>query len=360
MVHAHDHRSASAQRTAKEPRKSEAPATSRHSALAALQRTAGNAAVTRAVQRYTEGPAAEGFDKLSTNGSIGVRGRYEAYATGALIEEARGRLTATGAPITLERGPTAETAGGVTLYRVLPVYVSAQRIPPGSDPAYEPVAGESEEQRKDKRKQYNDPQRLPALAVRVASLAAKVQAAKADPAALFGEVSRLALDAMGVSVLGDPAFQAMSPTPTLKTVMTFMRQFNGWFSEQLPGMRRQEKDPDELLISLPNDCKAAAAQLLGADPTGLSQVRESPQVGENHYIKFDSSLDTGWNNHFAAVILRDGGDTLTYETAADSNSVVQHGKSLGYFAMYGAHGTDESFASTLKAQNEEYRTRQQP
>ncbi|MEV0090291.1 hypothetical protein [Streptomyces sp. NPDC050738] len=355
-MHAHDRQSAPPQRSAN--RAAGTPAAPPHSALAALQRTAGNAAVTRAVQRYSAGPEAGGFTKLSAQGAIALKGKYEAYASDALFKDARLSLHQAHAPITLERGESVEAPGGGTLFRVLPVYISRGRVPHNEqvETAYEPVDGDSPRTRADKRTEYADLTRLPALALRVAALAAKVRKAGAAEAVdLYGEVSRLALDAMGApAAMADPHFMAMSKERTPANILAFMHGFNQWFSERLPEMRRQEGSPDELLISLPNDCKAAAAQLLGADPTALSRVRPEPQVGQNHYIKFDTALDDGWNNHFAAVIMRDGGDTLTYETAADSQSVVQHGKSLGYFAMYGPAESAQSFAATLTEQNTAY------
>lgn len=117
----------------------------------------------------------------------------------------------------------------------------------------------------------------------------------------------------------------------------------------------------ELLITLPNDCQAAAAQLIGRPADGgLSVRRDAPAVGENHFVDLTGAAPDGWANHFAAVILRDGPDSLTYEAAADRTSALQHGKSLGYFALYGRAGTDQSFDTVIRAQNQAYAERSAP
>ncbi|MGQ4490630.1 hypothetical protein ACN6LM_001347 [Streptomyces sp. SAS_281] len=105
--------------------------------LAALQRSFGNAAVTRAltgapVQRYTE-PDAErdiadtaSYDRISQNGRIAVSGRQDAFAEAELIASANTALAASEqVRIRLEAGRQV-VVGGRVLHRVLPVFASRE------------------------------------------------------------------------------------------------------------------------------------------------------------------------------------------------------------------------------------------
>ncbi|WP_407285191.1 hypothetical protein [Streptomyces sp. BP-8] len=399
MVHAHERRATggeSAPRTAtRDPERPRTPAsalsTHRSEALRTLQRTAGNAAVARALapapehakdpqhlQRYAEGAAAHGFDKVSTHGGIAIRGRYEAYADADLITTAAHRLDAQEqVPITLERGAAVQ-AGERTLYRVRPVYKDAARAAAavraaGRSPeesGHEPLRGDSAAQRGDKRAAYlrslTDPpevRQLVALTGRiVTALRARAEPRSSTVDGLRSEAMKLAMATMGGGWIA-----ARFPYPEragregLTDLAVIMPSLTADFLAGLPAVENQEAQVQELLITLPNDCKAAAAQLIGVPPDGgLSVRRDAPAVGENHFVDLTGAAADGWANHFAAVILRDGPDSLTYETAADRGSALQNGKSLGYFALYGRAGTDQSFDTVIRAQNLAYAERSAP
>ncbi|WP_336051562.1 hypothetical protein [Streptomyces sp. CA2R101] len=419
-MHARERRAAgeeAAQRPAvrgpERPRTSaSAPSLQRPDALLALQRTAGNAAVARALspaqenatapqhsprpqhpqipqraahiqrsphteplQRYAEGAAALGFDKVSTNGGIAIRGRYEAYADADMIADAARALDAQErVAITLERG-AAVRVGERTLHRVLPVYKDAARAEAavraaGRNPesaGHEPVRGDSTAQRGEKHAAYQrsltDPpevRRLVALTQRiVTALRARTEPPGPTVDRLRAEAMRLAMDTMGGGWMA-----ARFPYPEragrdgLTDLAALMPGLTADFLSGLPAVENQEAVVHELLITLPNDCQAAAAQLIGRPADGgLSVRRPAPAVGENHFVDLTGAAQDGWANHFASVILRDGDDTLTYEAAADRTSALQHGKSLGYFALYGRAGTDQSFDTTIRAQNQAYAER---
>ncbi|MEV0371850.1 hypothetical protein AB0I10_18800 [Streptomyces sp. NPDC050636] len=419
-MHAHERRATgeeSVPRTApRGPERPRTPASAltghRPDALRTLQRTAGNAAVARAlapapenatdpqhahdpqrtqraqhtqhaqrpqhIQRYAEGEAALGFDKVSTNGGIAVRGRYEAYADADMITAAAHRLDAQDrVAITLERGAAVQV-GERTLYRVLPVYKDAARAeaavraagraPEGA--GHEPVSGDSAARRDDKRAAYQrslaDPpeaQQLIALTRRiVTAIQARTQPPGPDVAGLRAEAMRLAMATMGGGwVAARFPYPERSGREGLSDLAVLMPGLTADFLSGLPAVENQESLVHELLITLPNDCQGAAAQLIGRPADGgLSVRRDAPTVGENHFVDLTGAAPDGWANHFAAVILRDGHDSLTYEAAADRTSAVQHGKSLGYFALYGPPGSDQSFDAVIRAQNLAYAARAAP
>ncbi|UKY53276.1 hypothetical protein [Streptomyces inhibens] len=355
--------------------------------LRTLQRTAGNAGVARAlgpgpgqqsvrdVQRYVAGEAALGFDKVSTNGRIAVRGRYEAYAEADMITAAARVLdTQDRVAITLERGAAVQ-AGERTLHRVLPVYKDEARAAAavraaGRDPAgagHEPVRGDSAAQREDKRAAYQrslaeprEVQQLIALTRRIVTARqARDEPSRGVVAGLRAEAMTLAMATMGGGwVAGRFPYPERTGRDGLTDLATLMPGLTADVLSGFPAVEYQESRVHELLITLPNDCQGAAAQLIGRPADGgLSVRREAPAVGENHFIDLTGAAADGWANHFAAVVLRDGDDTLTYETAADRASTLQHGKSLGYFALYGRAGSDQSFDSVIRAQNLDYAAR---
>ncbi|MFJ9419152.1 hypothetical protein ACIRPT_34100 [Streptomyces sp. NPDC101227] len=357
----------------------------RPDALRALQRTAGNAGVARAlgrdqgsardVQRYAAGEAALGFDKVSANGRIAVRGRYEAYADADMITAAARALDARSqVAITLERGAAVQ-AGERTLHRVLPVYKDEARAEAavraaGRDPegtGHEPVRGDSAARREDKRAAYQRSLTEPREVRRLIALTRRIvtaRQARDEPAR--GVVSGLRAEAMtlAMATMGGGWVAARFPYPEragrdgLTDLAVLMPGLTANVLSGLPAVESQESRVHELLITLPNDCQGAAAQLIGRPADGgLSVRREAPAVGENHFIDLTGAAADGWANHFAAVILRDGDDTLTYETAADRASALQHGKSLGYFALYGRAGSEQSFDSVIRAQNLDYAAR---
>ncbi|MGA5565433.1 hypothetical protein ACPCUV_30285 [Streptomyces platensis] len=396
-MHAHERRATggeSAPRTAtRGPERPRTPASalSPHGpdALRALQRTAGNAAVARAltpeqarepqqVQRYVEGAAAHGFDKVSSQGGIALRGRQEAYADADMITAAAHSLDSQDrVPITLERGAAVQV-GERTLYRVLPVYKDAARAEAavraaGRNPegaGHEPVRGDTGAQRDDKRAAYlrslADPpevRQLVALTRRiVAARQARTEPRSSTVDGLRAEAMKLAVATMGGGwVAAHFPYPERTGREGLTDLAVLMPALTSDFLAGLPAVENQESQVHELLITLPNDCQAAAAQLIGRPADGgLSVRREAPAVGENHYVDLTAAAPDGWANHFAAVILRDGSDTLTYEAAADRTSAVQHGKSLGYFALYGRAGTDQSFDTVIRGQNLAYAARTAP
>ncbi|MEV5600706.1 hypothetical protein AB0L33_04560 [Streptomyces sp. NPDC052299] len=333
--------------------------------LASLQRGIGNAAVTRAltgtpVQRYTE-PDAERditdtvtYDRISQNGRIAVSGRQEAFAEADLIASANAALNASErVRVRLEAGREV-VVGGRVLHRVLPVFASreAAEAAQGSS-EHEPVAGESAEDRAAKLDSYRrnvvqPPAALGLLLQDVARLAGGGRPSDASVNGVHQRLLALAMENQGATWAAEhvPLNPLLDPVDYLKTAGRLI----GVIVMEYAGSREPERVMQELLITMPNDCQAAAQRLLGTRTGELQQAPAEPAVGQNHYVNL-SDAPGRWNNHFGAVIMRDGDDTLTFEAAADSTSRIGEGKSLGYFALYGKHGTAQSFDADLRRQN---------
>jgi hypothetical protein len=90
------------------------------------------------------------------------------------------------------------------------------------------------------------------------------------------------------------------------------------------------------------DCFTAALAL------GATHVKNkaAPDIGETHFV--DLGSDTGWNNHWATVIMRDGGDTITLENAADITKGPVD-RTTWWFGMYGRRVAGQSFEDEYRA-----------
>jgi hypothetical protein len=342
--------------------------------MAFLQRTAGNAAVARMLGRdmtvqRAEGSSdggAQGFEKVSANGHIALRGRQEAYASEQMFAEANAVLEGLDrVAVTLRRGAPVDH-GELTLYRVLPVYKSTDRANAAGSAAHEPVAGDDAAQRDRKRAAYQNSLDRPPEFEQISTLALSVNKALGTgkkPAnrtvdEARAKAMRLALDTMGGGWMAESfPFPERSGREGLEDVRDFLPKLAAEYAQLTAAAAGEEGRVDELLITLPNDCQAAAHRLIGRPENGLGHRRERPEVGENHFVDLTGAAKDGWQNHFAAVIMRDGPDSLTYEAAADRNAVLQQGKSLGYFALYGAAHAEDSFDSVIRAQNQAYSAR---
>jgi hypothetical protein len=339
--------------------------------VAFLQRTAGNAAVARILGRGTtvqraegaQNGGAQGFEKLSANGHIALRGRQEAYASERMFAEANavlGRLDRVA--VTLQRGAPVEL-GTQRLYRVLPVYKTASRANAHGAARHEPVSGDDAAQRDEKRGAYQRSLARPPAFKELSALALSVNKTLSmgkEPAKRTVEDARAKAMRLSMDTMGGGWTAECFPHPErfgrdgLEDVKGFLPKLAAEYAQRIADAAEQEERVDELLITLPNDCQRAAHRLIGHPENGLGHRRERPEVGENHYIDLNGAAPDGWQNHFAAVIMRDGPDSLTYEAAANRHALLQEGKSLGYFALYGAAHTEDSFDSIIRAQNQQY------
>jgi hypothetical protein len=98
-------------------------------------------------------------------------------------------------------------------------------------------------------------------------------------------------------------------------------------------------------IILPTDCFTAALAM-GATHT---KDKPLPGIGETHYVALGS--DTGWNNHWATVIMRDGMDTVTLENAADPSKGPLD-RTSWWFGIYGTRKAGQSFEEEYRALSE--------
>ncbi len=101
-------------------------------------------------------------------------------------------------------------------------------------------------------------------------------------------------------------------------------------------------------IALPTDCGQVVAYVVTGGKTQQDDtLTANPGVGSNYYTKLPSNAATGgWNYHWAGVILKDGGDNVTLESAGGL-SLGSIGKASWWMQMYGTKNVDQTFKKQL-------------
>lgn len=97
-------------------------------------------------------------------------------------------------------------------------------------------------------------------------------------------------------------------------------------------------------LILPSDCNAAASLVSGGNND--EHYGDVPPIGGTHFVKLPESDSGGWQFHWAAVIMADGGDTVSLENAADPSKAPLD-RTTWYFQMYGSKG-DQTFTAQLR------------
>jgi hypothetical protein len=105
-------------------------------------------------------------------------------------------------------------------------------------------------------------------------------------------------------------------------------------------------EPDR--IALPTDCGAAVAYVVTDGKTAQDDtLAANPDIGSNYYTALPkNSANVGWNYHWAGVILKDGGDNVTLESAGGL-LLGSMGKGSWWMSMYGTQNVDQTFKKRL-------------
>lgn len=324
----------------------------------------------RGIQRYISGekwglglPA--GY-RISDTGVIVILSPQELYATQDKIDEANKALAKSGG-VLLEKGPRYDLKGPfgeyqegakIVLYTVNPVLkepeskklgalgfvdelnvgVKAGQKPSKSDLQKKEVAYGSFIKRVSKR--------ILALSVQLGDLLKDLGAGKFKLSdALSGPMQKKVVDLLK-DWMGSDAFVAqyidnarlgwaLIEKPTIEDLLKFV----GAIKDTARNLEKTELASSEQgKLILPSDC-FTAAMVVTAGKT--SKTNKDPGIGENHFVDFKGQ-GTGWVNHWAGVIMKDGKDTVTLENAADPTKAPID-RTSWYFGMYGTRIKGQSF-----------------
>lgn len=149
------------------------------------------------------------------------------------------------------------------------------------------------------------------------------------------QVAAKYLDEARLHVTYEPG---VDPPPSITDISNFVDQIGKTRRAVLTAELDRAKENEFIL---PTDCFTAALAL-GATHT---KNKPNPAIGETHFV--DLPGDTGWQNHWATVILRDGEDTVTMENAAGVEKAPLD-RSTWWFGMYGTDKKEQSFEEEYK------------
>lgn len=105
----------------------------------------------------------------------------------------------------------------------------------------------------------------------------------------------------------------------------------------------QIEDQFPRAISLPNDCAQCVSELVGGQ-NARERGNDNPDVGGNYHTGLTSPKKNqiGWNFHWAGVIMKDGGDNVTMESAGGM-SMTNQDRQTWWFGMYGTKKDEQTF-----------------
>ncbi len=97
-------------------------------------------------------------------------------------------------------------------------------------------------------------------------------------------------------------------------------------------------------IVLPTDCGQMVHYIVKFGKTKSNdRLDDNPDVGSNYYTELPKNAsNVGWNYHWAGVVLKDGPDNVTLESAGGT-SLGSLGKQSWWFEMYGTKNVDQTF-----------------
>ncbi|NCT95662.1 MAG: hypothetical protein GXC72_14655 [Chitinophagaceae bacterium] len=106
---------------------------------------------------------------------------------------------------------------------------------------------------------------------------------------------------------------------------------------------------EESSVITVNDCKQHTQSLVPNIDIRDQSVDHDPGLGGNYHNSLMTPEDDqyGWNFHFAGVVLKDGPDNVTFETAAGL-SFANTDKNTWWWNMYGTKSLAQSFRSKIK------------
>jgi hypothetical protein len=363
------------------------------SAEALLDQMAGSGGSSAggAVQRFATGAAigAPAFTHVSESGKIVIKSAQEAYASDDMIAAANGGDLA----IMFTKGPELEKPPGFadrypnagTLYQLMP-----RMRAPGAGPkpsreaeaamSHSPVEGDSDEkiaQKHEAFKKYID-----VLLGEIKAFVKDIDTAVRNglgktipdentvvPANLKGTLmSRVTPFIRGPNgqVLGPMLGTAIGGFENLASrtgdaanplKVVELSAWLGWFNSHYTKEAEKEKETPASALALPNDC-GSVSSLVAGKSNMQQHVADDPAIGQTYKANYgDDKGKESWNVHWAAAVMKDGGDTLSLETGVQPGRFAG-GKSFWTYSMYGSGG-DQTFAAQTDRANDAHIANQQ-
>ena len=344
-----------------------------------------------AVQRFASGAAVGDptFTHVSEHGKIVIKSPQEAYASDDMFAAANSGSLA----VTFVKGPQLATPPGFaarypqagSLYQLMPRMKAPEA---GAKPsreqqaamAHSPVEGDSD-QAVDKKhevfKQY------------IAELLGEIKSFVKDidgemrkrlgrtipdentlvPAAskaymmdrvkpfIIGPKGQVLGPMLAIAIGGFENLAARAGDANNPLKLVELSAWLSWFNSHYTAEANKEMNAPASALALPNDCGSVSALVAGKSNM-QEQVADDPAIGQTFKVNYgDDKGKESWNVHWAAAVMKDGGDTLSLETGVQPGRFAG-GKTFWSYSMYGSQG-DQTFAAQTDQANDAHIANQQ-
>jgi hypothetical protein len=114
------------------------------------------------------------------------------------------------------------------------------------------------------------------------------------------------------------------------------------------------EDQYEGAITLPNDCGQCVSEVVGGEQA-RKRDNDNPGVGQNYFTNLPQpqTSQIGWGFHWAGIVMEDGKDKLSLESAGDPSLSVPRDKQTWWFEMYGNKGDAQTFKQQIEKKHYE-------
>lgn len=333
--------------------------------------------------------AGAGFQRVSQNGKIVIKSQQEAYASDEMFGAANGGSLAVsfvkGPQLALPPAYAEQYPNAGALYQLMPRMKPA---PQGTNPsreqqaamAHSPVEGDSDEEIARKHEVFK--QYITKLLAEIKAFVRDVDAAVRKaigrtipdentlvPGALrpflMSRVNPFIVGPLGQvlgPMLGTPiggfenlASRAGDAANPLKLVE--LNAWLSWFNSHYSAEAEKELSSPASSLALPNDCGSVSALVAGKSNM-QEHVAEDPAIGQTFKVNYGADKgQESWNVHWAAAVMKDGGDTLSLETGVQPGRFAG-GKTYWSYNLYGSGG-DQTFAAQTDRANDAHIATQQ-
>jgi hypothetical protein len=335
-----------------------------------------------AVQRFATGAAvgAADFTHISQNGKIVIKSPQEAYASDDMFAAANaGDIAVTfikGPQLALPANYAQQYPNAGALYQLVPrMKAAGQGQKPSREQeasmAHSPVEGDSDDAIAKKHEVFK--QYITELLAEIKSFVKDIDAATRKALGsqmptmdtlVPGSLKRFMMDRVKPFIVG-PKGQVLGPMLAIPIggfenlasragaavnplTLVELNTWLGWFNSHYSAEAQKELESPASALALPNDCGSVSALVAGKSNM-QANVAADPAIGQTFKVNYGDNMGPeSWNVHWAAPVMKDGGDSLTLETGVQPGRFAG-GKTFWTYQMYGSQGAQTFSAQTDQA-----------
>lgn len=301
------------------------------------------------VQGYFE----VGTNRISENMNIVWEDQKDAYATAAKFTESNQELDGKNGKILLHKGATRTYGGNVTFYKIEPRL--NPRTTTDQEQNLQPTMGDSDDLIRLKHEHYI--QELEWVAEDLTEFRHEFpdeiskdidwQYPERRKAVIGKHLNKwCGAEPYRFDLLFMALAQAVFEYLKHESLGLMIRDIMGVEHKYAGFVNKERNYPNA--ISLPNDCAQCVSEIVGG-MNARERNNKNPDVGGNYFeqLKSPQHNQTGWNFHWAGVIMKDATDNVTLESAGGM-SLTNNDRQTWWFAMYGTQKKEQTFEHQIK------------